>query len=715
MAKTQEVKHHNTGIMNKMRDKMPIIIIFLIVAFLITIVFEWGMNLIGLREDKQLFAKINGEDITYQQYEQQVQQQVEQMRQQNQGKDIDDATMQQIRDQVWSGLVSQTLAKQQMKKMGITVTDAEVLDWIYNRPESLPDPIKKNFMDSTGTFNMGFYQQALTMKTKEATQFWGQVEQYVREVLQSNKLQAIVTEGVRVTEGEVLQKYKDDKILANFTYVPFDLSMVTDTMSFQVNDAEMKKYYDDHKDEFKQEEAVKFKYVTFSDAATMEDSNATKNILNAYKKDLQNTLEKDSALIKYVNDNSVTPYNDAFQKPSALGNDALKFLFTAKPGDVSDVIVGTDGYKLIRLLDEKDGDETYSNASHVLINFGTDTLAAKKKAEDILARIRKGEDINTLAEQLSDDPSAKQNKGDLGWFGKGAMVKEFEDAVLNAKDGEIVGPVKTQFGFHIIKVNKKSKKEFKVAEIKKPVIAGARTKEQAKKKAEDFYYTLDKGADMDTLAKQYNLTAAVTPDVSKDGFVPGAGQNKSLIKFGLSNKVDKIDEPIKVQGGYGVYKIIGKVSEGYKNFDSIKTTLIKPKVVNEKKFAVLKKMAEDVKSKIGGDLMNAKNFGTYTAETADSVSMSKPNQKIGQELALYQYILNDMKEGEISPPVKGARGYYLIKLNSITPFNNDDYLKEADQIRTTLLNQKKQSVVQDWLNKIQNDADITDNRDKFYN
>ncbi len=398
-----------------------------------------------------------------------------------------------------------------------------------------------------------------------------------------------------------------------------------------------------------------------------------------------------------------------------MGNEALKFLFTAKAGDVSDVIMAPDGYKIIRLLEDKEGDETYSNASHILINFGTDTLAAKKKADDIMARVRKGEDINVLAEQLSEDPSAKQNKGDLGWFGKGAMVKEFEDAVLNAKDGEIVGPVKSQFGFHIIKVIKKSKKEFRVAEVKKPVTAGARTKELAKKKAEDFYYNLDKGANMDTLAKQLNVVSATTPDVSKDGFVPGAGQNKTLIKFGLSNKVDKIDEPIKVQGGFAVYKIIGKLSEGYKNFDSIKTAQIKPKVVNEKKFVALKKMAEDIKGKIGGDINNVKSFGPYTAETADSVSISKPNQKIGQDFVLYQYIFNNMKAGDISPPIKGTRGYYVIKLNSITPFNNDEFLKDAPQIRTTLLGQKKQSVVQDWLTKIQNDADITDNRDKFYN
>ena len=73
-------------------------------------------------------------------------------------------------------------------------------------------------MDSTGVFNVGFYQQALGMKTKEATQFWTQVEGYLREVLQSEKLQAVLTAGVRVTEADVLQKYKDDKIFANISY-----------------------------------------------------------------------------------------------------------------------------------------------------------------------------------------------------------------------------------------------------------------------------------------------------------------------------------------------------------------------------------------------------------------------------------------------------------------------------------------------------------------
>ncbi|MCE1166085.1 MAG: SurA N-terminal domain-containing protein, partial [Bacteroidetes bacterium] len=202
---TKQKTTHGTGVMNKLRDKMPYIIIFLIIAFVGLIVFEWGMNYLGMRGSQQVvFGKVNGQEITYQEFEKALQQQVEQMRQQNGNKDIDDATMDQIREQVWNSLVQQTLTKQEIDRLGISVSDGEILDYIYNRPEQLPEAIRRNFVDSTGTFNMDFYQQALGMKTKEATQFWNEVERYMREVLVADKLQNYITSSVLVTESEVL-------------------------------------------------------------------------------------------------------------------------------------------------------------------------------------------------------------------------------------------------------------------------------------------------------------------------------------------------------------------------------------------------------------------------------------------------------------------------------------------------------------------------------
>lgn len=710
----EKKKVQNTGIMNKMRDKMPLIIIILIVAFLATIVFEWGMNYLGMGGKSEAFAKINSQEISYQEYEKIVQQQVEQTRQQNQGKDVDEATISQIRDQVWNSLISQTISKQAIEKYGIKVSDKEVLDWIYNRPETLPEPIKKNFMDSTGVFNAGFYQQALGMKTKEATQFWNQVENYLRETLLSEKLQAVITEGAVISEADVMDKYKDENIISNFNFVLLDLNTITDSTQFAVNDNDLRKYYDEHKSDFKQNESVKLKYVIFKDESTAEDSSFVSKQLESLKKDLKNANEEDSSLIKLVTENSTVPWKPEFQKANAFSANVSSFLFNAKPGDVSDVIIGDDGYQIVKLLEEKDSPELFVNVSHILIKIESDTAAAKSTAENLYNRVKNGEDINKLAVEYSQDPSAKQNKGNMGWFTKGAMVKEFEEASFNAKVGDIVGPVKTQFGYHVIKVFGKEKKEFKVAQIIRPVVPSSRSKQLVKKKAEEFYSDLKNGHNIDSLSKQNELQVMTSGEIGRDGPVPSTS-SKNVLKFIFDNKVNSYTEPVKTQGGYAIYEIIEKKPEGYQNFDSIKVTMIKPKVINEKKFQILSGIANDLVGKIkNGDLNSLKEVAPqYSYNVADSVSAIKPNNIIGQDYVLNTEIMK-MKPGEISKPIKGTKGYYIVKLNSITEFNEQDYILKAPELKKNLMTSKRQSIVSEWLSKMQTEADIIDNRDKYF-
>lgn len=85
------------------------------------------------------------------------------------------------------------------------------------------------------------------------------------------------------------------------------------------------------------------------------------------------------------------------------------------------------------------------NASHILVT-------SKRDADGIMIRLSKGEDFEALAKRFSKCPS-KSKGGNLGWFGKGDMVPEFEQACFSAQKGEIVGPVKTEFGYHIIRIN----------------------------------------------------------------------------------------------------------------------------------------------------------------------------------------------------------------------------------------------------------------------
>ena len=84
------------------------------------------------------------------------------------------------------------------------------------------------------------------------------------------------------------------------------------------------------------------------------------------------------------------------------------------------------------------------NAAHILVN-------SEKDAQNIMARLEKGENFEELAKRFSKCPSKKKG-GNLGWFNKGDMVPEFENAAFSAQKGAVVGPVKTQFGYHIILV-----------------------------------------------------------------------------------------------------------------------------------------------------------------------------------------------------------------------------------------------------------------------
>ncbi|MEN6397085.1 MAG: peptidylprolyl isomerase [Methanoregula sp.] len=90
---------------------------------------------------------------------------------------------------------------------------------------------------------------------------------------------------------------------------------------------------------------------------------------------------------------------------------------------------------------------TQVRASHILVTKEDD-------ANKILKRINDGEDFAAVAKRFSSCPS-KKNGGDLGWFGKGQMVPEFEEAAFAAEQGAVIGPVKTQFGYHVIKVTGK--------------------------------------------------------------------------------------------------------------------------------------------------------------------------------------------------------------------------------------------------------------------
>lgn len=214
-------------------------------------------------------------------------------------------------------------------------------------------------------------------------------------------------------------------------------------------------------------------------------------------------------------------------------------------------------------LDKYKQDET-RKARHILITVkpgdAAADAAAKAKAEDILKQLKSGGDFAKLAAQYSQDPGSAKQGGDLGTVSRGMMVKPFEDALFSiAKPGDIAGPVKTQFGYHLIQLESVQAAQVKpFAEVKAQILA-----DYQKKAADDKYYALgEKLADtayehpqsLDEVSKQLNLPIQTVDDVTRDSgtFV---ASNPDVRKAAFSEQVltqGNNSEPIQLGPNHAV-------------------------------------------------------------------------------------------------------------------------------------------------------------------
>ncbi len=207
-------------------------------------------------------------------------------------------------------------------------------------------------------------------------------------------------------------------------------------------------------------------------------------------------------------------------------------------------------------------------ASHILILVDEnatpeDTLKAYKKIQDIKNRVDKGESFEELAAQLSEDPSAKDNKGDLGYFTAFRMVYPFENAAFTTPRGQVSKIIRTRFGYHILKVNdiRPNRGEVTVAHIMtlnpKPEDAD---QDKAKNTINDIYKKINQGEKFEDLARQFSEDKSSS---SKGGVLNkfGSGQLSSEefenVAFSLKNPGD-ISQPFQSKFGWHIVKLIEK-------------------------------------------------------------------------------------------------------------------------------------------------------------
>lgn len=226
--------------------------------------------------------------------------------------------------------------------------------------------------------------------------------------------------------------------------------------------------------------------------------------------------------------------------------------------------------------------KTEVNASHILLRLDSrassaDTLAAYNKMMDIRARLLKGENFETVARATSEDPSVQSNGGQLGWFGVFMMVLPFEEAAYNTMPGNISMPFRTEYGYHIVKVNERraARGNVQCAHIylRAPESAGPQEAALAKQKAFAIYDSLKAGASFETLVLNNSDDRSTA---AKGGELPWFRSGQMIkefedVAFALKNP-GEYSAPVQSFYGWHIIKLLGKREIG--SFEEEKPNIV---------------------------------------------------------------------------------------------------------------------------------------------
>jgi parvulin-like peptidyl-prolyl isomerase len=359
-----------------------------------------------------------------------------------------------------------------------------------------------------------------------------------------------------------------------------------------------------------------------------------------------------------------------------------------------------------------------------IMSNATDSLRVKLEAEDLIFRLNKGEDFALLANTYTEDPSNSTDPqnlkgGDLGWFNKGQLLPEFEIASFEAEKGSIVGPILTQYGYHIIKVNDKrtveSNEQVNASHILLTIQPGRVTENELKDTASIFALEATEYGFF-ALADSLGLEIQDSNGLRKESiFVDNFGVGRSAVNFAFNNVEGSTSDAIKNDNFFGVFFLDKVDKETVIPFEEVKEDL-RNEFLFEFKKNHLKTLAESIKDNnqeemsLSAIYKNNENL-EYVAETNSALigsfeSIGKSNFIVGA--------LADAKEGDILGPLPTLRGQAFLRVIEISEVVNSDFEEKKESIKFSLLIDRQNAIWGNWLQALRDNADLKDYRYDFY-
>ncbi|HWC65129.1 MAG TPA: peptidyl-prolyl cis-trans isomerase, partial [Thermoanaerobaculia bacterium] len=470
----------------------------------------------------------------------------------------------------------------------------------------------------------------------------GQFERGFREDMMVEKYNALVAASLVIPENRLKSQFEAQNEKAKVEYVLLPPTKLAAAAPAAPTDAVLKAFYDGNTELFREPERRKLKYLLVEQGKLREKLKPTPAEIQAY----------------------YDAHADEFPVPERV------------------------------------------HAAHVLIKVDKDATpaqdaAAKKKAEDVLARAKKGEDFGELAKKYSDDPGSKDKGGDLPPFGRGQMVPAFEEAAFSMSPGEIRGPVKSDFGYHVIKLFAKIPAGKQTLAEATPRITSLLTQDQIKaaeqRKGEALQKAIGKNPSDEDLRKLADdvVSFDATDWVTAQGQVPGIGYAPGFLKAAFALKKGEVSsQPVPTPRGLAIVKVADVKAPGIAEFSEVRAKVAAEyarRQTEERELAAARPLVAELRG--GADL--AAVAKKYAAEVQSPAEFSKgaPVGALGASPALSDAIFKTAAGQYGDPVVLPGKGVVLFKVVSKTDFDPAAFAAQKGKLEDAERQQEAQKLI----------------------
>ncbi len=357
-------------------------------------------------------------------------------------------------------------------------------------------------------------------------------------------------------------------------------------------------------------------------------------------------------------------------------------------------------------------------ASHILLKTeGKDDATVKAKAEELLKQARAGADFAELARKSSEDDASAKNGGDLDYFGRGRMVPEFDQAVFAMQPGQTSDLVKTQYGYHIIKlVDSKPATTRTLADVRQQItdqLAYERAQAQAADLSQALEKQISKPADLDKAAKAQGLTVQESGFFARDEPILGLGPSPEAANRAFEMKPGEVAGPLRASRGFVFEAFVARQDPYVPKIDDVKER-VRDEVIKQKAREASRQKAAEVAATLrsASDFEKAAKAAGLEAKTTDLIARDSPIPDLGVAPAVEDAAFK-LSVGAVSDPIATDNGTAVIKVLEKKDVTPEEWTSSKDRFREELLTDRRNRFFSAYMVKAKQKMKIEVNRESL--